>query len=138
MDYDDFLISYHRDDPGALEFIEMAETEGGLPRTRDQYKNMRKKLRAKIAAKRASELMSTLAGNILSKSSVVDNLVSNLPGIDRTKEEQMERISELIDQNQKADEELQEMYKNAEMKRDKIRSVLDKTTCSALGISEES
>ena len=45
MDYDDFLISYHRDDPGALEFIEMAETEGSLPRTRDQYKNMRKKLR---------------------------------------------------------------------------------------------
>ena len=129
MDYDDFLLAYHRDDPIALEFIKMANNKP--PKTRDEYT----KLRAKFAGIRASELLSKLAGNILNRSAAVHNLVESLPN--RTKADQMERISELIEQNRIAEEELQEAYSQAESKRNTLRSVLDEVTCKSLGIQEE-
>ena len=128
MDYEDFLLAYHRDDPVALEFIKMADNKP--PKTRDEYT----KLRAKFAGIRASELLSKLAGNILSRSAAVHNLVEDLPN--RTKAEQMERISELIEQNRAADEELNSVFSEAESKRNLLRSVLDEVTCKALGIEE--
>jgi len=130
MDYDDFLLAYNRDDPVAIEFIAMADNKP--PKTRDEYT----KLRAKFAIKRASELMSRLSDNILNKSAAVHDLVASLPN--RTKAEQMQRISELIEENKKAEEGLQEAYVQAEMRRNKLRTVLDEVTCKSLGILEES
>ena len=130
MDYDDFLLAYYRDDPAALEFIAMANNKP--PKTRDEYN----KLRSKFACIKASELMSKLAGNILNKSAAVHDLVESLP--DRTKAEQMARISELIEQNRKAEDELQDTFTKAEARRNNLRSVLDRVTCKSLGISEES
>jgi hypothetical protein len=129
MDYDDFLLAYHRDNPVALEFIAMANNKP--PKTRDEYT----KLRAKFAGIRASELMSKLAGNILNRSAAVHDLVEDMTN--RTKAEQMERISELIEQNKKAEEGLQEAFEKAESRRNKLRSILDEVTCKSLGISEE-
>lgn len=129
MDYDDFLLAYNRDDPVALEFIKMANNKP--PKTRDEYT----KLRAKFAGIRASELLSKLAGNILNRSAAVHNLVEDLP--DRTKADQMERISNLIEENKIADEELQKAFSQAEIKRNKLRNVLDEVTCKSLGIEEE-
>ena len=130
MDYDDFLLAYHRDDPVALEFIKMANNKP--PKTRDEYT----KLRAKFRGIRASELMSKLAGNVLSRSAAVHDLVESLPN--RTKAEQMDRISELIEKNKIAEEGLKEAYAKAQIRQNKLRSVLDQVTCKALGISEES
>ncbi len=130
MDYEDFLLAYNRDDPVALEFIAMADNKP--PKSRDEYT----KLRAKFAHKRASELMTKLSENILNKSAAVHDLVASLPN--RTKAEQMKRISELIEENKKAEEGLQDAYLQAEIRRNKLRSVLDQVTCKSLGILEES
>lgn len=129
MDYDDFLLAYYRDDPIALEFIKMADNKP--PKTREEYTN----LRAKFTIIRASELTSRLAGNIFSKSAEVNSLVEKLPN--RTKEEQLERIAELIEQNKVAEEGLRDAFAKAQVRQTKLRSVLDKVTCESLGIFEE-
>ena len=131
MDYDDFLMAYHKDDPFALELIKASD--GKPPRTREEYF----KLRAMYEIKKPSELVPKLAQGILSASDALDNLVSGLPGMHRTKDEQMERIEELLAKNQAADEELQLSYRKAEKRRNEIRLVLQQVTCQALGIQEE-
>jgi hypothetical protein len=129
MDYDDFLIAYHEDDPFALELIKSAE--GDPPKSKEEYV----KLRAMNEMKKHAELVPKLAQNVLSKSAAVDDLVSKLPGM--TKVEQMTRIQELMDQNMKAEEHLQLAHKEAEEKRNEIRAALQRVTCKALSIQEE-
>ena len=131
MDYDDFLMAYHKDDPFALELISNAE--GKPPSTSLEYS----KLRALNEMKKHAELVPKLAQNILSKSTALDDLVAKLPGMHRTKDEQMKRIQELLDQNSRAEEDFQLAYSEAERKRDEIRSVLQRVTCRALSIQEE-
>ena len=131
MDYDDFLLAYHEDDPFALELIKIAD--GKPPKTRDEYL----KLRAMNEMKIAMNVTNAQAENILSKSAALDDLVAALPGMHRTKKEQMERIQELLDENAKVDEELRLAYKEAENKRKEIRLALQKVTCRALCIEEE-
>ena len=74
MDYDDFLLAYNRDDPVALEFIQMANNKA--PKTREDYT----KLRAKFAIKRASELMSKLSDNILTLGIGIDSPTQKAEG----------------------------------------------------------
>jgi len=131
MDYDDFLMAYHKDDPYALELIKASD--GKPPRTREEYF----KLRAMNEMKKHSELVPKLAQGILSASDALDNLVSELPGMHRTKQEQMKRIEELLVQNEAADEQLQISYQKATERRNEIRQVLQHVTCQALGIQEE-
>ena len=131
MDYEDFLIAYSKDDPFALELIKTAD--GKPPRNREEYA----KLRAKNDMKKHAELVPKLAENVLSKSAAVDDLIATLPGMQRTKAEQMARIQELLDQNQRKEEDLQLAYSEAEKKRNELRSVLQRVTCKALNIQEE-
>lgn len=131
MDYDDFLMAYHEDDPFALELIKISD--GKPPKTREEYA----KLRAMNEMKTAMSVTKSEAENILSKSAALDDLVAALPGMNRTKKEQMERIQELIDENNKVNEELQLAYKEAEKKRQEIRLALKKVTCKALCIEQE-
>lgn len=131
MDYDDFLMAYHEDDPFALELIKIAD--GKPPKSREEYV----KLRAMNEMKIAMNVTKAQAENILSKSAALDDLVAALPGMHRTKDEQMERIQELLDENAKVDEELRLAYKEAENKRNEIRLALQRVTCKALCIEEE-
>jgi hypothetical protein len=129
MDYDDFLIAYNEDDAFALELVKTAD--GNPPKTKEEYM----KLRALHEMKKHQELVPKLAQNVLSKSAAVDDMVKKLPGM--TKVEQMARIQELMDQNKKAEEELQSAHKKAEEKRNEIRIALQQVTCKALSIQEE-
>jgi len=131
MEYEDFLMAYAKDQPYALELIEASD--GNPPKSRDEYL----KLRAKNEMKKHAELVPKLAQGVLGASDKLDTLVSELPGMHRTKAEQMDRIQELLDENKVVDEELQEVYKKTEIRRDEIRLALQKVTCRALGIEEE-
>mmetsp|Transcript_12189 Transcript_12189/g.17323 ORF Transcript_12189/g.17323 Transcript_12189/m.17323 type:complete len:225 (+) Transcript_12189:2-676(+) len=130
-DYDSFLIAYHNDEPEALELV--AKADGRPPRTKEEYL----KLLSKIEMDKDITLVSRLAQEILSKSAAVDDLVSKLPGIHRTKTDQMNLIESLLEKNRKAEEELDNMYEKAESKRDEIRQMLKSVTCNTLGIEEE-
>jgi len=131
MDYDDFLMAYHNDEPYALELIRSAD--GKPPKTRAEYKKSRGMNEMKIAM----NVTKTHAEKILSKSALVDNLVSALPGMHRTKEQQMQRIQELLELNARHEKELMTAYQEATRKRIEIRSELELVTCKALGISQE-
>ncbi len=79
-----------------------------------------------------------LAQDILAKSRAVDDLVANLPGMNRTRDMQLERITELIEVNHVVTKELEEAYKVAKERREEVRIALGESTCLALGVEEES
>ena len=79
---------------------------------------------------------SGLADDILAKSREVDDLVANLPGMDRTRDQQLSRIKELIASNHAVSRELDEAYVTAKEKRERVRNALEESTCLALGIEE--
>jgi hypothetical protein len=66
-----------------------------------------------------------------------DDLVSQIPGIDRTKEDQIVRIQELMKQNVKAEADLKQCMLTAESRRDEIRKKLNRVAGKALQIQEE-
>ena len=79
----------------------------------------------------------TLAKDILAKSADVDELVAKLPGMDRTRDMQMDRINELIKENHAVMKELEEAYAIANRRREEVRVALGESTCLALGVEEE-
>lgn len=104
-----------------------------FPKTREQYAQVL----TTIQQKEDAELVSQLASNVLKKSSAVDELVSKLPGMNRTKEEQLNRMDTLVRENWICAEEVNNAFKEAHGIRGQIRDLLDETTCDALGIEEE-
>ena len=101
-----------------------------IPRTESEYM----KLLHQYELERDTATTQQLAQNILAKSAEVDNLVAKLPGMDRTRRMQMDRIEELIDRNQARAKELEEAYRVATQRREDVRDALEKHTCSALGL----
>ena len=104
-----------------------------FPLTQEQYT----KLLIETEHERDVQTTQNLAKDILAKSAKVDELVSKLPGMDRTKEMQMKRINELIKENHSVTKELEEAYAVANKRREEVRAALEETTSLALGIEEE-
>jgi hypothetical protein len=78
-----------------------------------------------------------LARNVLSKSRTIDALVSNMPGMERDRSDQLRKIGELISLNHELSHELEEAYTLANARREEVRRTLRENTCLALGIDEE-
>jgi len=104
-----------------------------FPLTQEQYT----KLLIETEHERDVQTTQNLAQDILTKSAKVDELVSKLPGMDRTKEMQMKRINELIKENHSVTKELEEAYVIANKRREEVRAALEESTGMALGIEEE-
>jgi Subunit 21 of Mediator complex len=83
-----------------------------------------------------AELVKKLAGIVLEKSANIDDRVSNLPGMHRTREQQMAYIEELLHENQVVSDRLQQAYDNASQRRALVRKFVKDFTCEALGIEE--
>lgn len=101
-----------------------------IPRTEGEYV----KLLHQYELEQDTLITQQLAQNILEKSANVNNLVANLPGMERTRQMQMDRINELIKKNQNAAKQLEEAYELAREKREEVRTVLDVHTSAALGL----
>ena len=130
-DFDDFLIAYHNQEAHALE---VAQKAGGKP---PQSKEEYLKVLARMDFESDVGTAQRLAGEILDKSREVEELVDHLPGMGRSKAEQMERIATLIGENRAIDRQLEEKHREASEKRDEVRAMLREVTCSSLGIEEE-
>ena len=130
-DYDDFLLAYYHDEEWALELTSAAG--GRPPRSREEYV----KLRAKLEMTKHSELVPKLAQNILRTSAQVEDLVGALPGMERTREEQIAQITVLLEENLAVEKELKDAYALAESRRHEVKSKLRSVTCEALGIEED-
>ena len=130
-DFDDFFDKYRSGDPTTAALVKKA-SGGTLPQKKEDFV----RLYARLEIEKDSELVTKLAGTILEKSDEIQDKVSNLPGMNRSRKQQMEHIAKLLDQNQKAAAELEEHYTIAKERRDQVRSFIRDNTCEALGIQE--
>lgn len=104
-----------------------------FPLTQEKYT----KLLLDTEHQRDVQTTQNLAQDILTKSAEVNDLVSKLPGMDRTRDMQMELINKLIQENHKVGKELEDAYVVANKRREEVRAALSESTCLALGVDEE-
>ena len=130
-DFEEFWQSYRSNDTETVAAV-LRITGGVPPQKREDYA----RIYQKWEREKDANLVAQLASTVLQKSDDIAERVSALPGMDRTKQMQLERIAELLDENQQADTELQELYATAQDKRRQVRQTIHARTCDALGIQE--
>ena len=130
-DFDEFWQSYRNGDPETVAMVR--KVTPATPQKREDFI----RIHAKIEMEKDAELVKKLAGTVLEKSLQIDERVSTLPGMHRTRKEQMEYIEELLKKNAEAAEKLQKVYEEASRRRDQVRQFVKSSTCAALGIQEE-
>jgi hypothetical protein len=121
---------YRKGDAGVVAMIE--KESGGVISKREDFI----RLHAKMEMEKDSELAMNLASTCLEKSTQINERVDSLPGMQRTRTEQMKRIEELVGLNQKAAQDLEKAHAVAREKRDSCRNYIRDNTCKALGIEE--
>ena len=105
---------------------------GWFPRTREEYVAL---LRG--AEREADDIEARrLASDVLSRSREVDDLVSRLPGMGRTRQAQMDVIAKLIRDNRNVGRELGSALETARTRREEVREALAENTCVALGVED--
>ena len=105
-----------------------------LPRTREEFI----RLHAKMEMNKDTELVMRLAGTVLEKSRDIDQRVNEtIPGMHRTRQEQMQTIEQLMQRNQHVAEQLEQAFVTAKQRRDACRAYIHRHTSRALGIEEE-
>ena len=130
-DFEEFCQSYQNGDPDTLAMVRKVTTTP--PQKREDFLRIHKK----IEMEKDAELVKKVASTVLKKSSRVDQLVSSLPGMHRTRTEQMKLIQELIEKNRETGMKLEETYIRAEQQRKKVREFVRNHTCESLGIIED-
>jgi hypothetical protein len=129
-DFEEFYQAYRSGDEETVNAVRKA-CGGTTPTSREDFI----RIHAKIEMGKDFELVSRLASTVLTKSAQVNARVSSLPGMNRTRTEQLKRIEELIEANQSTKRELDEQFALAEERREQIRKVLRDRTGEALGIN---
>lgn len=130
-DFEDFWSSYRSGDKETVALVN--KVSGGVPpKKREDYI----RIHGRIEMEKDAELVTKLASIVLDKSDEVNERVSSLPGMQRTRSEQMEYIEKLLGQNKQAAEKLEERHTSAKDKRDQVRQFIRENTCKALGIVE--
>jgi Subunit 21 of Mediator complex len=94
------------------------------------------RIHAKMEMEKDTELVAKLAESVLEKSDQIDDMVDSLPGMNRTREEQMKIIEGLISLNQQAARDLENAHRKASERRAACREFIQRHTCEALGIDE--
>jgi len=131
-DYDDFLVAFHNRDPHALE-VARKGPGGKPPQGPEEYLRVLARMDFESDVNTAQRL----AADILDKSREVEELVDDLPGMGRSREEQMAVIAKLIEENREIDERLRARHREATVRRDEVRTMLQEVASSSLGIEEE-
>jgi hypothetical protein len=130
-DFEEFYTLFRNRDKDTVDLV-LKASGGVAPTTKDDFI----RIHAKIEMTKDVELVSRLATTVLQKSAEVDARVAALPGISRTRAEQMQRIEDLMAQNQTIEKELDEQYALAKERRDQVRKLLRERTGEALGIED--
>lgn len=132
-DFEELWNNYRSGDPATVEKVHKANG-GVVPKNRREDFI---RIHAKLEMEKDTELVTKLARSVLEKSDQIDTRVSNLPGMHRTRTQQMEYIEQLLTLNQTAAQELEEAYATAQDHRDQVRTFIRNNTCQALGIVED-
>jgi len=130
-DFEEFCQSYQNGDPDTLAMVKKVTVTS--PQQREDFLRIHKK----IEMEKDAELVKKVASTVLEKSADIDCRVSSLPGMNRTRTEQMELIEQLIGKNRKTAMRLEDAYNRAEKQRKKVRAFVRDHTCESLGIIED-
>jgi hypothetical protein len=130
-DFEEFVQSYQNGDSDTLAMVRKVTSTP--PQQREDFLKIHKK----IEMEKDAELVKKVASTVLEKSAEIDRRVSSLPGMQRTRTEQMKLVQELIEQNRKTARRLEETYHRAELQRKKVRAFVRNHTCESLGIIED-
>ena len=130
-DFDEFWQNFRNGDPETVARVKRVTDK--QPQKREDYI----RIHAKVERLRDAELVKKLATTVLEKSADIDEEVSTLPGMHRTRGQQMKYIEELLQKNKEASEKLEEAYHRAQERRDLVRTFVRDNTCAALGIVED-
>ncbi len=130
-DFEEFCQSYQNGDQATLALVKKITTTP--PKQREDFLRIHKK----IEMQKDAVLVKKVASTVLEKSADIDRKVSSLPGMHRTRTEQMKLIEELIEKNRETSKKLEETYVRAEEQRQRVRAFVREHTCQALGIIED-
>lgn len=130
QDFEEFWSSYRSGDPETIAMVKKVTLNP--PTKREDLV----RIHAKVEMEKDAELVKKLASTVLEKSMDIDRQVSALPGMHRTRAEQMQYIEELLKKNRQASEKLEDVYNHALDRRAIVRKFVRDNTCAALGISE--
>eukprot|EP00536_Pseudo-nitzschia_multiseries_P018969 jgi/Psemu1/316512/fgenesh1_kg.3500_\ len=133
-DFEEFCLAYQNGDPDTLALVQKHISPLQLPTRESDFRL----LHEKIQEQRDEELVKTVAATVLEKSADIDRRVASLPGMHRTRTEQMARIEELIAANRATAARLEDAYHRAEKQRRRVRAFVRDHTCRSLGIIEDS
>jgi hypothetical protein len=131
-DIDDLWFAYKTGDKEVVNQIH-SSNGGIILQKREDFI----RVHAKMEMEKDTELVQRLASSVLNKSSAIDKQVDSLPGMHRTKTEQLDRISNLLDLNKSAIDDLEAAYQTAKERRDACREYISNNACKALGIEKE-
>uniref|UniRef100_A0A7S3DX73 Mediator of RNA polymerase II transcription subunit 21 n=1 Tax=Entomoneis paludosa TaxID=265537 RepID=A0A7S3DX73_9STRA len=139
-DAEELWQAYRVGDPGAVQLLE--STAAGAASTTGRRNLLTRddvvRLHAQLEESRDTALVTQLAATVLQKSRDIDTaLEQSIPGIDRTRTQQMTRIQDLLQQNNQALEELSTLYRVAQTKQAACRTWVRQSTSVALDIEEE-
>jgi hypothetical protein len=129
-DFEEFWQSYRNNEAETVAAVRRLGASD--PQKREDYV----KIFRLFEREKDAELVARLATTVLQKSADVDERVSKLSGMDRTRAQQLECIENLLDQNSAVDRELRDVHELAKKRRDQVRKALQEQTCEALGIEE--
>lgn len=128
-DFEEFYQAYRNGDKETVLAVKKASGGATLKGREDFIR-----IHAKIEMEKDVELVSRLASQVLEKSADINTRVSTLPGMNRTRTEQLKLIEKLIEENKAVEKELDEQYALAKERREQVRKVLRERTGEALGI----
>lgn len=129
---DDLWHSYKSGDKAVVEQIHSINGGVQIQKREDFVKT-----HAKMQMTKDTELVQRLADVVLLKSAEIDARVDALPGMNRSKAEQLQRIEVLLGKNNAAIEDLEAAYKIASQRRDDCREYICVKACEALLVEEE-
>jgi len=130
-DFEEFWHRYRNGDEEAVAQVKKA-SNGMPPKKREDFI----RIHGRIEMEKDAELVTQLASTVLEKSDEINERVSSLPGMHRTKKEQMKYIEELLEKNRKAAAEVEARYTSARARRDQVRKFIRTNTCTALEVKD--
>ena len=132
-DIEDLWHSYKHGDTKVRALMHKGDPDHPVIQRREDFI----RLHAKMEMQKDTDLVFRLAGSILSKSQDIDEQVERLPGMDCTRDEQIEQIKHLLEQNEIAKKTLEESYDKALKSRNRCRETIKERIGKTLGIEAE-
>ena len=130
--YEEFWQACRNGDPDVVATVNRLSPNAKPTKTADYIR-----IHSRLEIEKDAVLVAKLARTVLEKSAIIDDRVSTLPGMNRTKDQQFAYIQELIEKNNDASKRLEVAYTQAHQQRDEIRNHIMNHTSTSLGIFEE-